>query len=877
MNWLYEKLETLREIDAIKEVPQYVKDNLNPNFEQRPYQEDALSNFITYFENPKMHTGKYIHTLFHMATGSGKTYIMAGLILYLYKQGYRNFLFFVNLSQIVKKTVDNFTNKTSSKYLFAPVINIDGKNIKIREVSNFQDCNPDDINILFSTTAGLHSDLTLIKENNPTLEDFIQDKTVLIADEAHHLNASTKNKDEVENNEHWESTIKKIKESNSENIMLEFTATCDINNKKIADKYHGMEGEIVFDYGLAKFREDKYSKDIFMLRSDFDQSDEGRLLRCLQALVISQYKLKLFLDNKLNVKPVILFKSKTINESKQNKELLKTYINNLTEVQIQQLQEASKNDELLKQVFAYYKAKKISDEMLADEIKLAFSPEVFIDVNDDTELEENQLLVNSLEDESNPYRVIFEVQKLDEGWDCLNLFDIVRLYETRDGKNSKPGETTVREAQLIGRGSRYFPFQIDETQDKYKRKYDSDVTNPLRICEQLHYHCQNNSRYINELRNALRDQGIDDENRVLRHNDIKDEFQNEELYKKGFVFLNSPVNKQFSKISDISEISNEIIVNFSSGKIGETQLLVENGIETYESSQFSVEQHSFRKTISQLVYDFGYNIVHAEIVRFQIYSYEYLKKLFPSLNSVKDFITSEDYLGNITIVINLNKEKPDFSDWKKALRNAVSKIALELSVEKQSCQGSYEFRPVPLNSIFKAEGTNRYYTNPKDDGEGVPQRACSQDLQFDTDAVDWYVYKDNFGTTEEKKFVKYFATWIDELKTKYDEVKLIRNECQAAIYSFNDGRKFEPDFLLYLKNKQGEYEYSQLFIEPKGQNLILPDSWKEEFLLELKEKSIPVVKYKSDSKYLIWGLHFYSSPDRDDEFKKDMEEVVGNK
>jgi hypothetical protein len=44
--------------------------------------------------------------------------MMAGLILYLYEQGYRNFLFFVNRGQIVEKTKDNFINQFSSKYLF---------------------------------------------------------------------------------------------------------------------------------------------------------------------------------------------------------------------------------------------------------------------------------------------------------------------------------------------------------------------------------------------------------------------------------------------------------------------------------------------------------------------------------------------------------------------------------------------------------------------------------------------------------------------------------------------------------------------------------------------------------------------------------------
>ena len=45
-----------------------------------------------------------IHLLFNLATGAGKTLLMACNILYLFEQGYRNFIFFVNQIQIVEKT-----------------------------------------------------------------------------------------------------------------------------------------------------------------------------------------------------------------------------------------------------------------------------------------------------------------------------------------------------------------------------------------------------------------------------------------------------------------------------------------------------------------------------------------------------------------------------------------------------------------------------------------------------------------------------------------------------------------------------------------------------------------------------------------------------
>ena len=94
--FLHEQLEIAFNFGIPKpEMPDSITQNLNPAFELRPYQEDAYASFIHYFNNDLPNKEKPLHLLFNMATGSGKTLIMAGLILYLYKKGYRNFLFFV--------------------------------------------------------------------------------------------------------------------------------------------------------------------------------------------------------------------------------------------------------------------------------------------------------------------------------------------------------------------------------------------------------------------------------------------------------------------------------------------------------------------------------------------------------------------------------------------------------------------------------------------------------------------------------------------------------------------------------------------------------------------------------------------------------------
>src|SRR5579859_3946236 len=100
------------------QVPQYIIENLNQKFSVRPYQEEALKRWLHYYESTQP-SDNPIDLLFNMATGSGKTLIMAALIIDLYRRGYRNFIFFVDKTNIVEKTKDNFLNAASTKYLFA--------------------------------------------------------------------------------------------------------------------------------------------------------------------------------------------------------------------------------------------------------------------------------------------------------------------------------------------------------------------------------------------------------------------------------------------------------------------------------------------------------------------------------------------------------------------------------------------------------------------------------------------------------------------------------------------------------------------------------------------------------------------------------------
>lgn len=859
MPFLYEQLDTLRDFGSFSEIPSYIQENISSRFELRPYQIGAFENFINYFENDKM-CRKPTQTLFHMATGSGKTMIMAGLMLYLYKKGYRNFLFFVNLSNIVNKTKDNFLNISSTKYLFAEEVRIDGERVPIKEVSNFQYADENAINICFTTTQGLHTDMWFAKENALSFDDFADKKIVLISDEAHHLNADTKKlgKDEEENYRSWEYTVRRIFETNKNNVLLEFTATCDIANPMIRAEY---ENKIVHDYPLSKFRADGYSKEIKTLRSDLAVEE-----RSLQALILSQYRYKVFQDYRQNVKPVVFFQSKLIRENAENMEKIISMVQSLTGERIRQLFEQS-TSETLAEAHRYFKANNISYDELASELKDDFSAEHCISANDNQEVEHKQLLLNSLEDKSNPYRAVFAVDKLNEGWDVLNLFDIVRLYETRDGKNGVPGKTTMKEAQLIGRGARYCPFQIDDEQEKFKRKYDSDIDNPLRICEELYYHCWNEPRYISELHTALREIGIDIENQTIRTYVLKDSFKADTLYKEGLVFTNERVEKSRKDVDGLLPSVREHLytVKLATGSSGEDTIFG-NSKTTDRVSQ----TYTYRTTISEIA-EINYAIVHKALCKYGVFKFNTLKSYFPNLKSTKEFITSPNYLGDIKIEITSRYEKPTPNILLTACANVLGKVSESVSAIEVSYVGTTEFKPTHIHEMFKNKKCN--YTVLHDGGVGCSQNDMTvpSSWKIDLSKEDWFAFEDNFGTSEEKAFVAYFKTFVPQLKEKYDKVFLIRNERQLHIYSFDGGERFEPDFLLFLHKQNADgYEQLQVFIEPKGTHLVENDKWKEDFLLELEDKAVATKIFVDDNDYKIWGFHFFNQDVRMNEFSDDM-------
>lgn len=147
-----------------------------------------------------------------MATGSGKTDVLAALILYLYTEfTYHDFLFVVNTNAVVAKTYDNLLNTASPKYLFSQPLTIHGQRIELRSVTRFPSTPEDGVIYLRLTTIQtLTNELSETKENSLTYDDFKAHKLVVLADEAHHFSAGTKSKEDQKERS-WEYVLDRIR------------------------------------------------------------------------------------------------------------------------------------------------------------------------------------------------------------------------------------------------------------------------------------------------------------------------------------------------------------------------------------------------------------------------------------------------------------------------------------------------------------------------------------------------------------------------------------------------------------------------------------------------------------------------------------------
>ncbi|WP_238700275.1 DEAD/DEAH box helicase family protein [Helicobacter pylori] len=795
------------------ELPTHITSNLKK--ELRNYQKQAIHNYLEKRQSNPFQK----HFMFEMATGSGKTLVMAGLILECYKQGYQNFIFFVNSTSILEKTKLNFTDSASSKYLFSENININDENTEIKSINNLNESQTSAINIYFSTIQGLFSLFTKAKENAISIEDLKDQKLVFLADEAHHLNTETKKKlSDAESNEkhNWESVVKLALEQNKDNLLLEFSATIP-KEKSVKEKYENLK---VIDYTLKQFSEDKFCKNIYSLSYENKELET----RFLGACVSSLYKELLAQHHNIeNFKPCILFKSERIEDSKENQEHFNAFLENLSPLDLENFFNHSRNA-FFKNAKNFFDKQKYTPNLVAL-LQTKFKKSVQINTNNEKELEKGMPLLNSLEDRDNPKRVIFSVDKLNEGWDVLNLFDIVRL------KNKASQKDTTKDAQLIGRGARYYPFSYNDFKPSriefYQRKFD--FSNPLSALERLDYHAVYDSEFIAKLKKELQDLGlglIEKEKTTIPLTPTK-------RFKCYYASNTKDKNKNlFNK-----DYTGPVKVKLQSLHVPLFAFGVREKKVDFKEENKGDRTYYIPHTLNKIPLNYFLKALNVKNLDFKT-----LKKAFKkhAFNNKVEFI--ERYISQLKT--NFHK-KQKFDDNETLLKLAVYIIEnLKDTLLKE--QDKYDVSALELKEF---ETHNRSLS--------------ASEFEKDIPLYEWLLFKDmrKLDSDLERDFLvfindhkevldKEFKEWCVLRNDRFTELKVFCNIENSPYYA----QGFEPDFILFAQTHSDEFLGFTCYMEAKGEHLEHSNAWKEEFLEMLENAAL-----KSHNKKLhLKGLPFFT-------------------
>ncbi|MFC7322394.1 DEAD/DEAH box helicase family protein [Halobacillus campisalis] len=862
-NEIKELNESLFNEEGAWETPDYIKQNMVHTFR---YYQDAALRFFHYSQASREFSFRNVnHVLFNMATGSGKTDLMAGLILYLYQEhAYQNFLFLVNTTGVINKTIDNLTNEASDKYLYTPEIEIEGERVEIKRVSSFPKTQSrNTIYIKLATVQSIASDIYTQKENAMGEEDYARHKTAVLGDEAHHYSSSTKK--EKESEQSWEKAIATILNARNDNRLLEFTATIDLENKKIYDKY---KDKVLYRYTLDRFIQDKYSKNVKRIQSSNTDVDN-----MMNVILLSEYRRRYALEeHNTYIKPVIMFKSQRIDASNEAHDKFIELIDGLTLESFKyflnrQSQITSENDsETLRIAHEYYRSNEDRLSEIIRDMKREFANRRIINANDTNQsglLEKGHYeALNSLESPKNLYRVIFAVAKLTEGWDVLNLFDIVRLSDDSKVKGTKA--TTMSEAQLIGRGARYYPFSLNR-KNSYTRRFDDDGKDSL-ILETIHYHTINEPQYLKNLLSALDEMNLptgEDKRNPPIEVKVKNSFKRTDVWKYGKIYYNETVEVSDDYYDSLDkygiDTKRDVVIPYISTlkEVGYRDDKVQEDYSNAYNVPIPYDQRYLRKVMDRLSF----------------YHFDHLKKYIPLLNTRKEFL-GENWLNiyNRTIYVTIPRTMESSvltaNEKLNILERYFMDVAKQIRAGYSKQRGTGKFIGYPIKDYISNYrkrvpnyDTSRYVENK-------PQKVDRYEIK-----EDYFVYDSAIINLTEKQLIDRIAERVSELHEEYSSVYLIRMDesmhresaknNKLKLHQFGGGHDevnlagFQPDFILYLKNK--DY-FIQIFIEPKGRN-IEGEQWKEDLLTYINEHEAEIIFEDETEEVKIKGVKFYTMND----------------
>jgi type III restriction enzyme len=333
------------------------------------------------------------------------------------------------------------------------------------------------------------------------------------------------------------------------------------------------------------------------------------------------------------------------------------------------------------------------------------------------------------------------------------------------------------------------------------------------------------------------------------------------------VFINDRVKNQREEIFSLAnaKIETNYKWRLKTGKLTEVAILDES-----EAGRNNKTNGMARKTFK--FSDFGENVLRGSLDKIEFFKFDNLTKYFPHIKSVREFITSPEYLGGIDIEISGPKGKVNRLTAQEKIESAlfvIKTISEQVRAKTADFVGTNLFKAKMLKEVF-------YDKKIKIDKDEVENKKMEDVNLMDKD---WYAQTEFYGTDEEQNFISFIDGFIEKLRQRYSDIALLRNEKFFQVFGFEDGGVFEPDFIMLLKRRNHVVSIYQIFIEPKGNQFKdrkgkfedSKEGWKQKFLLELETKAEADFKLENTNFKLI-GLPFYN-----EQLKREFEEALENK
>lgn len=352
------------------------------------------------------------------------------------------------------------------------------------------------------------------------------------------------------------------------------------------------------------------------------------------------------------------------------------------------------------------------------------------------------------------------------------------------------------------------------------------------------------------------------------------------FWKNGYIFLNSRKENLGKNIFSLADAKAEFDHN------DEINIYSLPTREALEKDIFVLGEGAGIKARTEMrefrIADFGANVIRCALDKMPAGRFSMLKKIFGNIESIKDFILNEKYLGGIKVKVKGTAEQLDnlLQIEKLNIAGFVVDKVLEIAVkEKKEYYGTKAFKAHLIKKIFENDKVLQI------DGES-PRAQNMRD--FDFASRDWFAQNEIWGTSEEESFLRFIDETVTKLRKKYQDIALLRNEQFFKIYDFAAGEPFYPDFVLFLKEKKSKKEIVyQVFAEPKGNGLLDEDGrfekskegWKQKFLLEIERNhktDLDIFKIENKD-FRLSGLPFYNEGQANPKLREEFEETFNKR